>query len=84
MIKIFQSLWRWGPLYILWHLCNIEEKEAIAQDVVNSLQWDPIRKKTIPFFFLLVYELSIRRSSRSILYYRTRNHKILKGICKFF
>lgn len=77
------SCWRWPILLLLYLICDKEEKDNIFADVYESVKWE-LNYKNIPFFVCLVYEMKARKSSRNILYYRTKRHKVVSAICRFF
>ena len=82
-MKMILSLWRWPILLILYGICNKGEKEVIKEDILRASRWE-IDHNKCPFVWCLIYEMNIRKSSRNIYYYRTKDHKVLTKVCQLF
>lgn len=83
MKRIIFTSWRWPILFILYKKCSVEKQDLIKEDIMESLKYDNYVNKR-RFWICLVYELTIRKSTRNIFFYRTKEHKILSGIVKLF
>ena len=68
---------------ILFFSCNATEKKEILTDIQRYLKWDDYLTHNSNSIVLLNYCLSIK-AFRSVFYYRTRNHKLLRKLCRLF
>lgn len=83
MQVIILNLWRAPILWLLWFSLNEAEKELLRKDILASIQWEEwIEYRSM--LIKILYEMSIRKSTRSILYFRAKRLKIRVRLCKIF